>query len=257
MSSFPWHEILLTLPLGAALGFFGGLFGIGGGVIAIPVLVIGFGMEQQMAQGTALVMMVPNLLIAWWRYQRHTPVAWPAMLMIGLSATLTTWAVAGFASKLDPLLLRVLFSVFIGLLAVRMLVFQRRSPASGEVLAPSLSRLAGVGMLGGASMGLLGMGGGLVSTPILVAWCAIRQSVAQSLSLALVAPSSIVALSTYAAANHVDWVLGLPLALGGLSSVSAGVRLAHRLSEKGLRQAFGSILLATACWMLLAPFLLA
>ena len=38
-----------TLALGAGLGFFGGLFGIGGGIIAIPLLVLGFGMEQPLA----------------------------------------------------------------------------------------------------------------------------------------------------------------------------------------------------------------
>lgn len=43
----------MTLALGAGLSFFGGLFGIGGGIIAIPLLVLGFGMEQPLAQGTA------------------------------------------------------------------------------------------------------------------------------------------------------------------------------------------------------------
>ena len=51
----------LPLCLGALLGFGGGIFGIGGGIIAIPVLVGLFGMDQKLAQGTALVMMVPNL----------------------------------------------------------------------------------------------------------------------------------------------------------------------------------------------------
>jgi uncharacterized membrane protein YfcA len=44
------------LALGAALGFLGGLFGIGGGIIVIPLLVLGFGLDQTVAQGTALVL---------------------------------------------------------------------------------------------------------------------------------------------------------------------------------------------------------
>ncbi|MCD2476494.1 TSUP family transporter, partial [Staphylococcus aureus] len=59
----------LALLLGAALGALGGLLGIGGGILAIPVLVLLYGMDQQLAQGTALVMMVPNVLIAFWRYR--------------------------------------------------------------------------------------------------------------------------------------------------------------------------------------------
>ena len=50
---------LLNLLLGAALGTLGGLFGIGGGLIAIPALGVLFGLDQQLAQGTALVMVVP------------------------------------------------------------------------------------------------------------------------------------------------------------------------------------------------------
>ena len=44
MHFLPLNELLMTLALGAGLGFFGGLFGIGGGIIAIPLLVLGFGM---------------------------------------------------------------------------------------------------------------------------------------------------------------------------------------------------------------------
>jgi uncharacterized protein len=54
----------------------GGLFGIGGGLIAIPVLGLWFGLDQQLAQGTALVMSVPNVLLALYRYQQaqsHRP----------------------------------------------------------------------------------------------------------------------------------------------------------------------------------------
>jgi len=80
----PWSftqvlHLLPSLAMGAALGFFGGVFGIGGGIIAIPALVLLGGMEQAQAQGTALVMMVPNLLIGWWRYSLKNPVRhWPA-----------------------------------------------------------------------------------------------------------------------------------------------------------------------------------
>jgi hypothetical protein len=56
-------ELLEMLGLGVALGFLGGLFGICGGIIVIPLLVLGFGLAQALAQGTDLVMMVPNLLI--------------------------------------------------------------------------------------------------------------------------------------------------------------------------------------------------
>lgn len=255
MHFLPINELLLTLALGAGLGFFGGLFGIGGGIIAIPLLVLGFGMEQPLAQGTALVLMVPNLLIGWWRYNQRHPLAWRHALLIGVSATLTTWLVAHFATQLDPRILRWLFSLFIGLLALRLLIRNHRRAEVGE-RPLQVSALPLVGMLGGGTMGLLGIGGGLIAIPFLTGWLGQRQTVAQSLSLALAVPSSIIALLTYAGAGRVDWSLGLPLAVGGLFTVSAGVALAHRLPEKRMRAAFAWLMLATAFWLSIGQFLI-
>ncbi len=251
---------LPALALGAGMGFFGGLFGIGGGVIAIPLLALGYGMAQPLAQGTALAMMAPNLLVGWWRYSQHHPVAWRRALGIGVTACLTTWAVAHWATGLPTGVLRVVFSFFLLLLALRTLVVLRVSPPHGDV-GPAGAGASGrgavplrwlplVGALGGGSMGLLGIGGGLLATPMITRWFGQRQTVAQSLSLALVAPSSVIALLAYAQAGQVDWGMGLPLALSGMCTVSSGVALAHRLPERRMRAAFAWMLLGTGTWLL-------
>ena len=249
-------ELLEMLSLGAALGFLGGLFGIGGGIIVIPLLVLGFGLDQAVAQGTALVMMVPNLLIAWWRYSQRHPVPLKTALQIGALACTTTWLVAHVATRLPSDLMRTVFSVFLLLLSIRMLTHTPAGTSAHAAKPRDQRYLPLVGIAGGSSMGLLGVGGGLVATPLFTGWFGQRQTVAQSLSLALVAPSSIIALMTYSSAQRVDWALGLPLAFGGLFTVSAGVALAHRLPEKRMRAAFAWMVLCTAAWMLLKPVLM-
>ena len=57
--------------LGGMAGLLGGLFGVGGGFLVIPLLGFFYGMDQQTAQGTALMMVVPNVLWAFSRYQRR------------------------------------------------------------------------------------------------------------------------------------------------------------------------------------------
>jgi uncharacterized membrane protein YfcA len=249
-------DLVALLGLGAGLGFMGGLFGIGGGIIVIPLLVLAFGMDQALAQGTALVMMVPNLFIAWWRYSQRQSVPLRTAVQIGVVASVSTWLVAHVATRLAPELMRTLFSVFLLLLSLRML----RKPAASvaaPVIPGSRSRwMPLVGVAGGCCMGLLGVGGGLLATPMLTGWFGQRQTTAQSLSLALVAPSSIVALLTYSSAQRVNWTVGLPMAVGGLFTVSAGVALALRLPERRMRQAFAWMLLCTAVWLLLRPFLM-
>lgn len=247
---FALADPLFIVPLGAALGFFGGLFGIGGGIIAIPLLALAFGMDQALAQGTALVMMVPNLLVGWWRYQHRHPVPLRRVLAIAAVATATTAMSAHFAARLDPSVLRVLFGLFLFGLALSMA--QRRAPAAAPTGAPLAPRLMpAVGLVGGSSMGLLGVGGGLVATPLFARLFGQRQTVAQSLALALVAPSSVIALASYAQAGRVDWPMGLELAAGGLFTVSAGVALAHRLPERNMQKLFALLLTTTAATLLL------
>ena len=65
-------------------------------------------------------------------------------------------------------------------------------------------------------------------TPMLVRGFGQRQAAAQGLALALVVPGSLIALTTYARADQVNWSAGAPLALGGLS---------HHLYGRGLRPA--------------------
>jgi uncharacterized protein len=72
------------------------------------------------------------------------------------------------------------------------------------------------------------------------------QAAAQGLGLALVAPGTIVTIAEYALAHDVVWRVGLPLALGGIFSVPAGVALAHRLTDRLLRTLFGLVLLGSA-----------
>lgn len=244
-------DLLGMLAFGAALGFLGGLFGIGGGIIAIPFLALALGMEQALAQGTSLAMMVPILLVGWWRYSHRHPIPWRTASQIGLLASLTTWLVAYVATSLNPLILRTVFALFLLGLALRMLV-KRKKPTTqtaAGLINPKFMPL--VGIVGGACMGLLGVGGGMLATPLFTGLFAQRQTAAQSLSLALVTPSSIVALITYGSAQRVDWSVGLPMAIGGLITVSSGVALAHRLPERTMKNAFAWMILGTALWLLL------
>jgi hypothetical protein len=80
----------------------------------------------------------------------------------------------------------------------------------------------------------------------LTAFFGLRQLEAQGLALALVSPSAFIALLAYAGAGQVDWVVGLPLALGGIVAISAGVAFASRLPERRMRLAFCALLVLTA-----------
>ncbi|HTH40120.1 MAG TPA: sulfite exporter TauE/SafE family protein [Rhodocyclaceae bacterium] len=251
---FTWLPVPLLL--GALLGFSGGVFGIGGGIIAIPVLTTFFDMDQKLAQGTALVMMLPNLIIALWRYSQRQPLPLVRTLVLAGLAMTATAATAHFASQLDSALLRRCFGLFLLWLSLHILwqrYVARSVPADNSERKPwhlPERLLPLVGVWGGACSGLLGIGGGLVATPVFVGLFRLRQVVAQGLALALVTPSTGVALATFSRAGLVDWRMGSVLALGGFFMVSPGVKLAHHLPEKTLRTAFAWMLGATALWII-------
>jgi len=80
--------------LGAAFGAFGGLFGVGGGIVAIPMLVLIFHMEQHVAQGTALVMMFPNTVRGFFKYRQRNCIDLRMAAILAGSAVLSTFMAA-------------------------------------------------------------------------------------------------------------------------------------------------------------------
>lgn len=250
--SFVHVESWLTmLTLGAGLGLLGGLFGIGGGLIAIPVLGLACGLDQLHAQGTALVMVLPNVMIGFWRYRVRHGIAWRPALLLGATAIVGSEVAARIATSLPATTLRLGFAVFLVALSGWLLYGLRRSQTAAGAVARLAPRwLPAVGIAGGLMSGLFSVGGGIAAVPLLTGLFGTRQAVAQGLALALVTPGSAAALFAYARAGAVDWSLGLALAVGGALTVSAGVALAQRLPERRLRALFALGIVATAGAML-------
>lgn len=239
--------VLLNVLLGLVLGTLGGLFGIGGGLIAIPVVGLFFGLDQHLAQGTALVMVVPNVLLAVWRYNQHNRIDLRQAAALAIPGLCGAMLGSRVALHLQAELMRLYFVGFLLLLALYngYRVIARAAP-SGRGLRHGLPALTLLGVVSGIAGGLMAVGSAVVATPVLTALFGASQVVAQGLSLTLALPSTLATLIIYALHGEVDWGLGIPMAVGGLLSISWGVRLAHSLPERILRLGFCLFLLACA-----------
>ena len=82
-------RIAAAAGLGGMAGLLGGLFGVGGGFLVIPLLGFFYGVDQQTAQGTVLIMVVPNVVWAFSRYRRRFGVD------LRMAATIAGWALIG------------------------------------------------------------------------------------------------------------------------------------------------------------------
>jgi uncharacterized membrane protein YfcA len=243
-------QMMMYLIIGAAMGLLGGLFGIGGGLIAVPVLVLLLAFDQHVAQGTVLVMMVPTLMIGFWRYKQRNAIAWRSAITLAASAVCATLITAHIATRIQDATLHFAFTIFLLLLGVYYLATLIKQ-SQNTTLAPKFSSkyLFVMGVVMGATSGMFGVGGALVGVPFLVMYFGIKQTAAQGLGLVTMLPGALVALMTYDKAGFVHWGVGIPLAIGGLISVSRGVALAHYLPEKKLRISFGIGLVILALWM--------
>jgi uncharacterized membrane protein YfcA len=126
----------LELICGAASGVLAGLFGVGGGILLVPAMVIVLGFPQHTAQATSLAAMIPAILVGGRRQFRYGNVHLRSGLIIGV------WSLAGVAvgtvcaTALPDSALRVLFAGMLVLVAARLAVDARRSRRTTRREAP-------------------------------------------------------------------------------------------------------------------------
>lgn len=115
-----------------------------------------------------------------------------------------------------------------------------------------VARLLVVGLAGGAFSGLLGVGGGAVIVPLLMALAWMDARHATATSLASIAIIAVWGVASYAALGNVDWLLALVVGIPALFGTLIGVRLRARVSTQAIARAFAVLLLASAIALVVA-----
>ncbi len=113
--------LILALVLGLGVGIFSGLIGVGGGVIAVPLLIYIFHMDQKMAQGTSLVMLLgPTGIFAILEYYRAGNVNFKVGLLMAVGVLIGAYFGGAWAQQMSNLWLRRAFAVVLAGVAVKM-----------------------------------------------------------------------------------------------------------------------------------------
>jgi len=248
----PWWRSAL---IGLCAGAFGGLVGLGGGVVMIPLMVGLAGLKQREAHGTSLVALVFTGMVGAATYAMRRAVDLEAALLLAATASLTARLGARYAHALPEWKLKRAFGGF--LLAVSMLLLAKPWLASGagaesHGLAKAAVLLA-AGTFTGFLSGMMGVGGGTIMVPAMVLLVGMPQVTAQGSSLLAMVPAGAVGA-------HAHWRLGnvvkalLPgLIPGILAGTFLGSSLALRLPEVALRLTFAAVLIWTGSRYLRAP----
>ena len=238
-----WPDLLGLLAAGGFAGVLSALFGIGGGIVLVPMLHYGLGFAWVEATQLSLFAIMVQSPTGVWQHARRGAVDWRVAIPLAIAGLLGVF----IGDVLQPLIevawLKLLFAILMGLAAVR-LAMPPLVAADARRLGPL--GLYALGLFAGIIAKLLGIGGGLVTVPLLTL-SGIPVHLAVGSSLVPVFTNAAVA-SSQALAHGLDWLPAVPLAIGALVGVPFGARLAHSLNEKGLRRVFavGLVLAALA-----------
>ncbi len=225
------HSLWRALLVGLAAGFLSGLFGVGGGILLVPALVLVLHLPQRMASGTSLAAVLPISVASLVSYTLSGSIDWWVAFLLAIGSV--SGAVLG-THLLQVLPLRIVgigFIVLLVLTAIRMFI-----PLEAEGRAPLTVLTCVLLVLVGAAIGILaglfGVGGGVVLVPVLVVLWSMAPVVAKGTSLAVVVPTAIVGTLRNRANRNADLRLAAIVGVAGIVSAVAGSEVAHSIDDR-------------------------
>lgn len=210
--------------MGVIAGFLAGLFGVGGGILIVPGLVLLLGQDQRLAHGTSLAAVVPIAAGGLIGFATQGSVDWPAagLLTVGAAAG----AVLGTQAlhRLSVRALQAAFALLLLATAVRLFIEVPEAAGRGALDPATGGALVALGVLAGVVAGLFGVGGGIVTVPGLVLLFSVADAVAKGTSLLVILPTAVVGTARNLRFDNVD----LPVAaVTGTSGVVSAFVAAH------------------------------
>ncbi|MCK8515391.1 sulfite exporter TauE/SafE family protein [Methylonatrum kenyense] len=257
--------VLLYLAAGIAAGILSGLFGLGGGVIIVPILLLVFTLQgiadsvsMHMAVASSLAIIVTTSIASIRAHARRGGVRWELALSLVPGIVVGALAGALLAAWISGEALRIIFATFLAITALRM-------GFAGEIRrALTLPGRAGMSLVGsgiGLLSALVGIGGGSLTVPFL-AKCGVAMREAVGTSAACGLPIALAGTIGFMISgwNHADlpnwtsgyvfWPAVLAVAITSTLLAPVGAMLAYRLPATLLRRLFAVLLALMAIRLL-------
>ena len=261
--------LLVYLSAGAAAGFLSGVFGIGGGLIIVPMLLIALhlqGVSDQVAIHIAIASSLATIVVtavssvrAHWR---RGNIRWPDFRSLALGMLTGAFLGAQVTGRLPADTLRVLFACFTLAMAVRMILARVPEAGRGPGSAPVN---AAVGALIGALSSVVGIGGGSMTVPYL-AWRGVAMREAVGTSAACGLPIAVAGTLGFVVAGtardlplpafstgFIHWPSVLGITVISVFTAPLGAAVASRVKPQYLRRGFAVFLLVVGTDLLLGP----
>jgi uncharacterized protein len=237
-----WGRIVAV---GVIAGFTSGLFGVGGGIIIVPALVMVARFPHKLATGTSLGAIVPISVAGIVGYATAGEVDWAAAACVSVGAVAGAVAGTRWLLRISTPVLQLGFATAMVLTAAKMFVDDGSGAGRSDLTLGMALALVALGLASGILAGLLGVGGGIIIVPVLTLVFGLPHVLAKGTSLAVILPTAVIGT----ARNRQSRLTALrPAAVVGLAGIGSAY-VASRLSiglDPGLSQALFAGLVAVA-----------
>lgn len=263
-------NIIILLLAGGVTGFLAGFFGVGGGIILVPILLYFFtqsiGISTLVAThltfGTSLLVVIFASLTSAVQYSKNNHVVWKAVLYIGIASIVGALIGSKVAASLQGKALQQIFATVVTIAAIRLLIESPRSQKESEMNLSPIG-LCAIGLVVGLVSSLAGVGGGVFSIPMMYYFMRfpLKKSLGtSSASIVITACASMFGyvlnglddslMSQYTGTlGYVDYLHAIPIIIGTLPMAKIGATAAHKTDVDKLRKYYAVFLLAISVKM--------
>jgi uncharacterized protein len=236
-----------AIAAGAGAGFAGGMFGVGGGVVMVPLLSGPLKLTQHQAHGTSLAVIGIASLVSAAVYAFYGNVAWVVAVVVGIASALAARWGARLAARFSNRGLARVFAVFLFVVALRLLW----APPHAGVTHPvhGVAQIAMEVVLGlgvGILAGFMGVGGGILAVPAFTILLGMPQQLAQGTSLAVILGAAPAGAREHARRGNVILTFVPWLALGAIVGGPVASVFVQRVTQTTLVRAFAIFLIVNA-----------
>lgn len=242
---------LLALAMGILMGLSLGLFGSGGSILTVPILIYVLGYEPKSAIAMSLAIVGLTALTGAAQQWRRGALCPKAALFFSAVGILGTWGGALVALRVSDQFQLLFFGTLV--LAVSVIMFRKkeRAPETGGDECAMRPDLAG-GLGGGVGFltGLLGVGGGFMIVPVLNSLGHLKLRLAIGTSLLVIAVNSAAGVAAYLGKVSFDWPMILVFVAVSSLAGFFGVALSHKWRVENLRKGFAVFLFVLGAWIL-------
>ena len=260
---------------GVFVGVMSGLLGVGGGTIMVPIFRLAFGMSPLASTATSLFAIIPTSISGVVAHARAKTCVPKLGLALGVGGAVMSPMGVWLASVSPGWLVICVAAIVIGFSAFKMFKkavkcapTPRAGRAGGNVQAasakavpdqPVLSRKqylqgACIGLIAGLASGYVGVGGGFIMVPLMLAVLGIPMSLASGTSLIAIMILAIPGVIEQGLLGNIEYLAGIAIVVGSIPGVLVGARLVRMVPERQLRFIFGGFLLVAAVMLMLNEF---